>query len=450
MRRRLSGRQSGAVNALIGAAFGAAMMSALITPSHAQDAGTEQQRLYQQMVRQPTNYEVTAAFVRVATANRDYEAAIGALERLLFYNPRLANVKYELGTLYYRLGSYDLARNYLREAQASPSLDEATKSSIVGYLANADRQTQRSRFSGFAQTGLRYQSNATFGPSSGLARFNGVDQPLSSTAKRAPDWNWFGVVDLRNDYDLENQRGDILETRLVGYDSQQFKFHDLDVGLIDLSFGPRMLLAPEMLPGATIKPYVVGGNSWVSSARYLTSGGAGVQVKLPVGAKLTVGPEFEWRNVNYNSTDPTATFATGNMFTYGLSSTLAVAERVRLDTKGFYRRGLASFSYQKYDQWIAEAALTVEFAPPVQGMPANWSVSPFARYLQTNFDAADPFIDPAIVRTDDEWVVGATLNAPITNSFGVSATLQYDRTNSTLPNYRQDNFSVMSGPTARF
>ena len=80
----------------------------------------------------------------------------------------------------------------------------------------------------------------------------------------------------------------------------------------------------------------------------------------------------------------------------------------------------------------------------------NWSVAPFARYIETKFDAANPFIDPNIVRRDGQWSVGALFDAPITNYLGVSMAVQYDKTTSTLPNYRLDNFSVMFGPTARF
>src|SRR4051794_34603931 len=60
----------------------------------------------------------------------DYEAAIGALERLLFYNPDLARVRYELGSLYYRLGSYEMAARYFKEALANPMLDRATQERI--------------------------------------------------------------------------------------------------------------------------------------------------------------------------------------------------------------------------------------------------------------------------------------------------------------------------------
>jgi hypothetical protein len=65
----------------------------------AQSNASEQDRLFQQMLRNPKNLDVTFAYVKVATDNGDYEAAIGALERVLFYQPGLARVKYELGSL---------------------------------------------------------------------------------------------------------------------------------------------------------------------------------------------------------------------------------------------------------------------------------------------------------------------------------------------------------------
>jgi hypothetical protein len=61
----------------------------------AQDASDEQERLHAQMLREPTNYPLTFAYVKVATDRGDYEAAIAALERLLYYNPNLAHVKYD-------------------------------------------------------------------------------------------------------------------------------------------------------------------------------------------------------------------------------------------------------------------------------------------------------------------------------------------------------------------
>src|ERR1700676_3007287 len=54
---------------------------------------SEQELLFQQMLRNPKDVEVTFAYVKAATARGDYEAAIGALERILFYQPGLTRVK---------------------------------------------------------------------------------------------------------------------------------------------------------------------------------------------------------------------------------------------------------------------------------------------------------------------------------------------------------------------
>lgn len=413
---------------------------------------SEQEQLFQQMVRNPANHEITFAFVKVATERGDYEAAIGALERLLFYNSKLTRVKYELGALYFRLGSYEMAKRYFLEALASPDIDAVTKQRIETYLPDTEKQLQPSRFSGFMQTGIRSQSNASFAPGAGIIRLGGNDLALLPLAQQKSDVNWFGLAGFSHDYDLQNQRGDLLETRAVGYLTQQNHLSDLNVGYFDISFGPRLALAPELLPGATIKPYVTGGNTWLGGSSYFSSVGAGVSVKLPVNDRFSWGPDFEWRRADFRTGDvfPVSGFNSGNWYTAGLSGSAQIAQQIKLDMRGLYRRGDSANAFQSFDQWAVEAALTLEFAPPFEWMSRNWSIAPFARWIDTRFDAANPFIDPFTVRKDGQWSVGALLNAPVTKTFGLSAAFQYDKSTSTLPNYRLDNFSVMFGPTARF
>ena len=412
----------------------------------------EQDQLFQQMVRNPGNHEVTFAYVKVATGRGDYEAAIGALERLLFYNPHLTRVKYELGALYFRLGSYEMARRYFKEALASPDIDAITKERVEAYLPDTEKQLQPSRFSGFVQTGIRSQSNASFAPGGGVLRLGGQDLALLPTARQKSDVNWFGLVGLSHDYDLQNQRGDILETRAVGYLTEQSRLKDLNVGFVDVSFGPRLALAPELLPGVTIKPYIVGGNTWLAGATYLSTVGGGASLKVPVNDRFSFGPEFEWRRAEFKTGDvvPVSGFNTGDWYTSSLSASWTIAQQIKLDARGLYRRGDSAFVFQSFDQWAIEAALTLEFAPPFDWISRNWSVAPFVRRIETHFDAANPFIDPLTVRNDGQWSVGALFNAPLTKTFGLSAAVQYDKTSSSLPNYRLENFSVMFGPTARF
>ncbi len=426
-------------------------LCAHVAVAHAQDAA-EQQRLFEQMLRQPGNHDLTFEYVRVATARGDYEAAIGALERLMFFNPKLTRVKYELGALYFRLGSYEMAKRYFREAQASPDLDPVTRVRIETYLPDTEKQTQASRLSGFVQTGIRSQTNASFAPSTGTIRLGGQDLALLPTAQKQSDVNWFGLAGVSHDYDLGNQRGDMLETRFIGYLTQQQRFDQYNVGLFDISFGPRLALSPEYLPGVTIKPYVVGGNTWLDGASYMSSVGAGVGIKVPVNDRFTFGPDFEWRHADFNNNEvvPVSGFNTGDWYTTGMAASYRIAQNINLDARGLYRRGESAFVFQSFDQWAAEAAITFEFAPPWTMIPRNWSIAPFVKYIDTSFDAPNPFIDPLTARHDQQWSVGAMFNAPFTRTFGVTAAIQYDHVASSLPNYRLNNFSVMVGPTARF
>src|ERR1700733_5199395 len=178
------------------------LSSASLAQAQAQTIVSEQDRLFQQMLRNPKNLEITFAYVKVATDNGDYEAAIGALERVLFYQPNLARVKYELGSLYFRLGSYEMARRYFREALACPDIDAITKDRIEASLPDADKQTQQSRLSGFAQTGLRYQTNANYAPTGGIVRLGGQDLSLLPSATRGSQSNWFALAGISHDYYL--------------------------------------------------------------------------------------------------------------------------------------------------------------------------------------------------------------------------------------------------------
>jgi tetratricopeptide (TPR) repeat protein len=417
----------------------------------AQDAASEQQRLYDQMMQQPANYQVTVDYVKVAVQRGDYEAAIGALERLLFYNPNLPLVKFELGVLYYRLRAFDIAKRYFTEAQANPDLNAATKAKIEVYLADADTQSLRSRLSGFLQTGLRYQSNASFSPDGGVTRFNGQTFNLPPTSGGNSDANWFGLVGLSHDYDLQDGPGDVLETRVFGSLTQQFRFNNLNVGLVEASVGPRLSLPSGLLSDATIKPYVAGGNVWVGGSQFLSSKGAGVSLRIGAPWGGVIEPSFEYRRVEFASSTPTlAEFDTGNWFTAGLSSGYAITDQLRLDGRVYYRRGQATTDFQSFGQWLVEAAASYEFAPPFSSIPRSWAVTTFGRLIKTDFDAANPFIDPRAGHADFEWVVGVTFNMPITRTFGISTTVQYDQVSSSLPNYGFSNLSILSGPTARF
>jgi tetratricopeptide (TPR) repeat protein len=58
------------------------------------------------------------AYAVVSIRARDYEQAIATLERMLIYRDDLPRVKLELGSAYFRLGSYEVSSFYFKEALA--------------------------------------------------------------------------------------------------------------------------------------------------------------------------------------------------------------------------------------------------------------------------------------------------------------------------------------------
>jgi tetratricopeptide (TPR) repeat protein len=76
---------------------------------------------FQDTLNKPADPAVLVKFAEIAVEAGDVEGAISALERLLLIDGDQAEVKLELGVLYFRLGSTDTARAYLEAARDSDS-----------------------------------------------------------------------------------------------------------------------------------------------------------------------------------------------------------------------------------------------------------------------------------------------------------------------------------------
>src|SRR5829696_2006453 len=122
-------------------------------------ANPEYDAMFAQVLREPANLDLSFRFAEIATAAGDYEAAIGALERMLFYNPALPRVRLELGILYFRLGSYEMARSYLAGALAGADAPPEVRARVEPFLFEIDRRLATTQWSGFGQLGVRFQTN---------------------------------------------------------------------------------------------------------------------------------------------------------------------------------------------------------------------------------------------------------------------------------------------------
>jgi len=82
----------------------------------------------------PADPDVLVHFAEVAVEFGDIEGAISALERLLLIDAEQPEVKLELGVLYYRLGSTEVARTYLQDVSSSKEASNESKERANTFL----------------------------------------------------------------------------------------------------------------------------------------------------------------------------------------------------------------------------------------------------------------------------------------------------------------------------
>ena len=97
--RRFAGAWRGAALALalalVLAGERAAAQPSGFTPATPVVVDPDYEALFRQVLRDPSNLDLSFRFAEAATRRGDYEAAIGALERIVFYNPNLPRVRLE-------------------------------------------------------------------------------------------------------------------------------------------------------------------------------------------------------------------------------------------------------------------------------------------------------------------------------------------------------------------
>jgi tetratricopeptide (TPR) repeat protein len=89
---------------------------------------------FAESLEKPADPDVLVHFAEVAVEFGDIEGAISALERLLLIDAEQPEVKLELGVLYYRLGSTEVARSYLQDVSSSKEASNESKERANTFL----------------------------------------------------------------------------------------------------------------------------------------------------------------------------------------------------------------------------------------------------------------------------------------------------------------------------
>ena len=402
----------------------------------------------------PADHEASYRYIASSVAERDYESAIGALEKLILFNPRLTRAKYELGVLYFRLKSYEMATRYFEDALASGDLEDEVRRRIEIMLPSARKEMSSSRVYGVLQAGIGFNSNVTQSPGLGPVRSFGAWAANPNAVPRQGAATGSLLGDITHVYDFQTARGDTWETRVRGIGALPTSRPDYTAGYLEMSTGPRLAISPEFYPGATVRPYVIGDFGTLGAGERFRSAGAGLSARLPIGEFFRLEPGAEWRRVD--AADTTTPFAsqfiynTGALWTLGLGAQWSATDWLTLQGRASFVRNAGLASWMSSRQMRLEGSAKIDFDAPFPSIGWRWSLTPFVRYAALNFDGADPLVDPWLARRDRQWRAGAQLDMPITPDWGVSAVVQYTRNASNIPNFSTSSWSGMIGPTYRF
>ena len=408
--------------------------------------------LFKRLLLKPDDLDAGFKYAELETELGDYEAAIGALERMLYYSPNLPRVKLQLGVLYFHLRSYEMARNYFDAVLNAPDAPSDIRTEVQTYVAAIDKAVAVNQLSIYGQFGLAYQTNANAGPNSPNVLALGQNALLSPQFQKTPDWNAFGLVTVHDFYDFQDQRGDGWESDLITYYSQQFKVTRLDLGLAELRTGPRLGIGNY--GGITVHPYGIGNVLTLGGANYLNTLGGGVSVNWPVNENLTITPELSFAIAP--STIPR--LSDRRRPERGSVDRLCVRLGAAFGSVGprmagprFLHDSSANYGPYAFHDLSVDVGLPYSFAAPSLAHTASvWTFTPSAGFSYTPYAIPDLFVAPFTTRIDKQWRVAGTLDTTFYRNIGFTLQVQYLRTYSTIPNYSLQDFIVAGGPTFRF
>jgi hypothetical protein len=417
------------------------------------DLQSQYDAAFQEMLAHPANLDVLFKFASLASQIGDLEGAVSALERMLVINADLPRVRLELGVLYYRLGSYEVARTYLESALKSPNIPPEVRSRADKFMADVAGKENPSHFSGEFFLGVRYQSNANLGPTTNNVLLFGQVASLNQQAVGSPDWGIVSSAQIRHTYDLGRQDKSQIETTFSSYVNRQFQNAAANVTLLDLTSGPRFQIFSGTFEDVSLKPFFSGGYIWVNDAPYYGSYGAGTEMSILLSDRLRNVSTVQWRRHDNNDNWylPTNSQYRGVEYTGTSGLQFALAANVTLFATGVASRYLTDLApQQSYMLYSAGGGMSFRFTDPALKTNLPWTVTLSVTENWWAYDAPDPQVDPNTMRTQTDTIANITLAIPFDDRTTFSVTGARFVRNASLPNYAFDNNSVMFGVGWRF
>lgn len=431
-------------------------LAAASLPAAADDTDSKRAEflsLYQQVLKNPTNVELTLHYARLGADLGDYEASVSALERLLMYNPNLPTAEIELGLLYARLKSYAMARVYLEQAAAAPNASPEVRARAQDALTKVARLSSPHQFAGQVELGVQYQSDANQAPGAAVPAPPGFTLPSIPLRKQSDGDVFLNAAGIYR-YDLGDAESDTLEATGTLYESVFFRDSHLNLGIAELTLGPRLTLDRIGIEHATLRPYLMGTYVTLSNTSLLAGGGGGIELAKTFqwGTLARVFYEHEERGYFNSSFDPLASQLNGSVDVVRLTASQPIGEASTLDLLLRYVHQNTRFNFDTNSQYRIEASYTVRYAGllSVPGVPRPWETVVEVGHDWTPYDAANPAINPNVKRSDRSWFFGGSEFLHVNKWLAAGIGVERQITSSNIGNFSFNNTTATLSVKASF
>ena len=424
-----------------------ALILGLLTPPVAgQEELTVQQQYdaaFLEMYQDIGNLDKTFHFAKLAIATGDLEGAIAALERMLIVDPDLPQVRMQLGTLYFQLGSYAMALAYLNAVLAHTEVPTDIKQGAQALVTQIDTLTSPHRFSGTVVGGVRYQTNANGGPMTNEIRLFGGTAILDDKYTHQPDWNISVAGQFSYIYDFETEPSKVLETRVSVYSSKQDEQSQIDTTLAEVQFGPNVGLTLQPGHALDIRPYVLVNNMALGGKDSFNGFGGGLDLnyKTSMTSAWNLGGRYVDRDYD-NAAEAGLKGPRTRLFagkTFGLSSMTIGTVNLNAFNEDTDETSSAYWEYG------VQGTIQHILGTPFSFTPQPWTASVTVGFYDKAYDEANPGVDASTVRKDQTLRTSASLVIPLNFNISLLATAGYTDVRSNLPNYTNENwFSSIS------
>ena len=200
----------------------------LIDPEELAAAQQEKEEIFKQLFKDPTNLSLLFKYANISILVGDLEGAIGVFEQMLIYDSELPRIRLELGVLYFRLGAYALANNYLKSVKEfnPPPEVEARVDQFLEAIVSAEEPFQWQQN---LSLGWKHTTNGNSGINADFIEIGDFLLEVDPDTKREGDQSALYNYSLSVDQDLNHPRGDNIQY-FFSYGADRFEtFTQFDI-----------------------------------------------------------------------------------------------------------------------------------------------------------------------------------------------------------------------------